>query len=84
MEEYIYSVSVKAFEIGKIEEVKVIETPTYLITSKDEDSYWMVNQGYIDTHNPQIGGGFIVYDDKTLSYAPPTVFSKYYQLVKKK
>lgn len=41
----------------------------------------MVEQAYLDKHNPQIGGYYVVYEDGYESFSPTDAFESGYSLI---
>lgn len=56
-----------------------IDAPNRLIVPEDEGyAPFRVTQAYLDKHQPEVGGYYVVYDDGYLSFSPAKAFEAGY------
>lgn len=69
---------VGAFQIAAILKVNNGVAEVYALKDESENYSVYVSKTWLDKHNPQIGGYFVMYDDSYQSYSPAKAFEAGY------
>ncbi len=80
MPKYVCHKEVWALKIGGF--AQTVGEPGMLITPADEGyAAFTVDQEYVDKHDPQVGGYYVVYEDGYKSFSPAHAFESGYSLI---